>query len=81
VEKEIKMGREKYWDELDDSGKIERLRGIVKEQQRFIEKMVKYFDKLIDHDHLNGKMIARIRHPNEESYGSPHHRKYRDEYF
>jgi len=82
MDKELKASREKHWDELDDLGKIERLRSVVKDQQRVIARMANYIDLLINHEHLDGKMVQPIRHPNAESYGSVYyHKKRGDDWF
>jgi len=68
--------RDKDWKELDDQGKIERLRLVLRNQEALIERMGKYLTELIEHDHIDGKMVKRIDHPGSESYGSFHYRKY-----
>lgn len=74
--------REKYWNELDDSQKIERFRQVVKEQQRVIEKMATFLDQLISHEHLNGRIVHPIEHPNQETYGRLYYKRQRsDEWF
>lgn len=73
--------REKYWEELDADGKIERCRKVIKEQQKIIQRMAGYLDKLVTHQHMDGKMVQPISHPNAESYGGFHHRKRPDEWF
>jgi len=73
--------REKHWKELGDQGRIERLRQVVKNQEAFIERMAKYLTELIEHDHIDGKMVKRISHPDSESYGGFHYRKRDNEWF
>jgi len=74
--------REKYWDELDDAGKIERLRQIIKGQENVISKMAAFLDQLISHEHLNGRIVCPIEHPNQESYGKLYYKRSRsDEWF
>jgi len=82
MDKELKASREKYWDELDDSGKIERMRSIVKAQDRVIARMADYLDLLVEHQHHEGKLVTPMKHPNAESYGSIYYRKFhKDEFF
>lgn len=74
--------REKHWDELDDPGRIERLRQVIKDQERLIRGMAEYLNLLIGHEHLDGKMVKQISPPNSESYGGFHYHKNRsDEWF
>ena len=73
--------REKHWEELDDSGKIARLRKVIKQQEAFISRMAGYLDKLITHQHVDGKLMQPIDHPNSESYGGFNYRKRSDEWF
>jgi len=75
MEKELKVSREKHWIELADSEKIERLRQVVKDQERVLVKMATYIDNLVDHNHFEGEIVRRIPHPNSESYGSIYYRK------
>jgi hypothetical protein len=56
--------RDLSWSELDDAGKIERLKEVTIWQYYVIQKMSDYMNKLINHD----KMFNPIEHPNAESY-------------
>jgi hypothetical protein len=47
-------GREKYWDELDDKDKIERMRRIVKAQSREVQELQDTIRKLRNHLHYTG---------------------------
>jgi len=78
---ENKASRESSWDELDEAGKIKRMRRVIKEQNSTITRMTKYLNLLIDHDHLNGKLVSNIKHPNSESYGDFHFGERSDEWF
>ena len=78
---DTKPMREAYWEKLDDPGKIERLRRIIKDQERLLNRVTKYLNQLIDHEHLDGKMVQQISHPNAESYGGFSQIKRRDEWF
>ena len=74
--------REKYWSELSDPEKIERLRDVIKNLERAIEKMASYLDKLVGHQHLDGRLYKPIEHPNAESYGSIYYQRHKhDEWF
>ncbi len=61
--------REKYWEELTDQEKIERLRFTIKQQQGFINRMAEFLEQLIDHDHLNNKIISEIKKPYKDEEG------------
>ena len=74
--------REKYWNELDDAGKIERLRNIIKNQETAISKIADVLDRLISHEHLNGRIVHPIELANQESYGKLYYKRSRsDEWF
>ena len=60
--------REKYWKELTDQEKIERLRFTIKQQQGFINDMARHLEQLVNHDHLNNKIVFRIKELNEYNY-------------
>ena len=82
VEKMNAPGREKYWVELDDAGKIERLRNVIKEHERAISKIADVLDRLISHEHLNGRIVHPIELANQESYGKLYYKRSRsDEWF
>ena len=82
LEKRNTPSRQKYWDELDDPGKIERLRQIIKQQESVIDKMAGFLDQLISHEHLNGRIVHPIEHPNQETYGKLYYKRHRsEEYF
>ena len=75
MDNELKAKREKYWAELNDSEKIERLREVIKSQDNILIKISGYLDQLIEHEHLNGNIVKKISHPNAESYGSIYWKK------
>jgi len=62
--------REKYWSELTDSAKIERMREIVKTQKRKMDELRTSIDALLKHGHNNqtGKMTL----PFPEYIGDPY---------
>jgi len=61
---EDKPMREKYWDELDDSGKINRLHRVVKDQEIVIIKMAGYLTELTKHSHLkDGRIVRNLQLP------------------
>jgi hypothetical protein len=64
-----KAVRDKKWSEMNDQQRIESLQIELVRTQRHLKYLSTYVNKLIEHEHLNGKMVARIGHPNEESYG------------
>ena len=61
-DKECLPCREKYWIELSDSEKIERMREIVKSQKRIIERMDVCLAKLEKHYHQNYQILIRYDH-------------------
>ena len=73
--------REKHWEELDADGKIERCRRVIKQQEALLPGMARYLNALITHQHVDGKMMQPIDHPNSESYGGFNYRKRSDEWF
>jgi len=74
-------GREKDWKELDDQGKIERLRLVLKNQEALIVRMGHYLTELVEHDHVDGKMVKKIGPPGAESCGGFYYRKRDREWF
>lgn len=73
--------RDKHWEELDADGKIERCRRVIKEQENIIRHLNDYVNRLIGHEHLNGKIVQPIGHPNAESTGGFYYRKRSDGWF
>jgi len=57
----------RMWHELSDDEKIERLHGIVKDQQRVINRQSEFLDSLIGHEHVNGHIMKRVSDPGGES--------------
>lgn len=64
--------REKYWNELLDSEKIERMRGIVLQQGRELALLRKAVDMLVTHTHdASGSPAVGIRdHLREELHNN-----------
>ena len=55
------ISREKNWDELDDSQKIERMRSQVKLMRNMLEDVIKNTENLLQHSHgLNGNLLVPI---------------------
>ena len=54
-------GREKYWSEAEDSEKIERMRGIVKQQANDIRRLSSIVDKLQAHGHSDVGVVIPLR--------------------
>jgi hypothetical protein len=48
--------REKYWEELTDSEKIERMRGVIKSYRDEVSRMQSVIRKLTRHKHNNSNM-------------------------
>lgn len=65
----IKPMRRKYWSEMEDKERIVKLQEELTRTQEALERLSNYVSKLMDHEHLNGRMVIRLGHPNEESYG------------
>ncbi len=56
-------GREKYWSELDDKEKIERLRQIVKQHQNELRRLSASVEVLMNHEHgKSGQILSPVRH-------------------
>lgn len=79
--KDAGASREKPWKDLDDPGRIERLRQVVNNQEALIVRMASYLTELVEHQHVDGKMVKRIGHPDSENYGGFHYRKRDREWF
>ena len=62
-EENEKCAREKYWSELDDTGKCERLRQQVKNQQQAIDLLHESVSKLIVHLHRKTQIVIPIDAP------------------
>ena len=66
------LSREKYWKELSDTEKIERMRLIIKSQGREIESLSRLISKIEKrfrfHNHLDSKVVVDIERDNFE-YG------------
>jgi len=58
---EIAASREKYWDELDDSEKIERMRDEVKKLRRSLASTNRRLSSLMRHSHdTSGGIVVPI---------------------
>ena len=58
--------REKYWSELDDASKIERLREYAQRVDRLTERIGDLEDQLKNHKHLDGELVVPMRRLNME---------------
>lgn len=58
LQSDAKAVREKYWDELDDKGKIERMRDIVKDMKRDLEVIKTSVQYLNEHQHIADKIVV-----------------------
>ena len=65
----VKAMRNKKWSEMTDPERIISLQKELIRTQRHLKNLSTYVNRLIGHDHLNGKLVNRIEQPNEESYG------------
>lgn len=61
--------RKKYWSELIDSERIVKLQDELIRTQRKLSDICHYVERIMEHDHLNGRLVTRVRNPNEESCG------------
>lgn len=52
--------RKKYWSELTDSERIERMRKIIKGQDTTISRLQKEIVRLLSHKHLNGAIVVNL---------------------
>ena len=62
--------REPYWDECDDSGKIERMRRIVKQMECRIRTLEHIVSRLKEHDHINGKIFCKMETLAQQVYSN-----------
>jgi hypothetical protein len=70
VEDCTKPMRRKYWSEMEDKDRIVKLQEELTRTQEALDRLSNYVSKLMGHEHLNGRMVVRLGHPNEEeSYG------------
>lgn len=71
--------REKYWDELTDTQKIERMRSIVKSMQYQLQTAVATIDKLTNHQHnmQNGEIVVPLKDNRYGAEESP--RRFKDD--
>jgi len=61
--------RDKYWYEMDDKEKIEKLMRELERTQFKVQDLSKLVSRLYEHEHASdGHMVAKIKVPGEESY-------------
>jgi hemerythrin superfamily protein len=65
-----KSFRNKTWLEMDKDEHIEKLRQELVRTQRHLEIISRYMSKLIEHDHMDGRIVTRLERFNEESCGN-----------
>jgi len=70
-----KCSREKYWEELSDSEKIERTRIEVKRLKSTIVRMTNIIYKLKKHSHNDKQILV----PMSDDGGEPEERSFRNE--
>jgi len=58
---EIKTKQQKYWSELSESEKIERMREQIKNLQQSIRGLENSIRNLSEHNHLNNEIVMPIR--------------------
>ena len=58
---DLSASREKYWSELTDQEKIERMRKIVKQGQREQQELRNFIEALLGHAHaLDGSLMRKF---------------------
>lgn len=65
AEKELRTCREKYWSELTEAEKVERMRSEVKRMSYAVMRLNRAVDNLLNHTHV-GEMVYM---PLRERYG------------
>lgn len=71
-----KASREKNWSEMTSEERIDKLERELEQTQKALKRALEYLTKLIDHKHLDGRMVSVIEHPGSESFGGFHFRCY-----
>ena len=68
-----KVYREKYWNEIDSAGKIERMREVVKRMENRVVNLEKTVNGLRSHNHIGNKVFYELEsfYSFAESLGSP----------
>ena len=79
-EQQDKANREKYWEELSDSEKIERTRQEVKKLQKTVDRMFSIIYNLRNHSH-NDKQILVPMNFGDNYNNNPKLNRNNDEYF
>jgi len=57
--------RDKYWLEINDSEKIERMRNEVKILQNIVKKQTNFINKLLKHSHNNNQILTPLNEDDE----------------
>lgn len=60
-------GRPKTWDELDDKLKIEHLKGNIRSLANAVVQLDKLVAKLLQHNHVDGRINIPFGNPNHEA--------------
>jgi hypothetical protein len=60
--------REKYWYEMEDKQKIEKLQFELERTQNHLKTVSELVEKLYHHEHLDDHMVSRIGVPGAEQY-------------
>ena len=55
-----KVYREKYWNEIDSAGKIERMREVVKRMENRVVNLEKTVGSLRSHDHMGNEIVCKL---------------------
>ena len=83
VDESMKMssGRETYWSELDIEGRIERTRMEVKRMQHLLEEVLKLFEQLRHHVHVEGDIAYKSSSSGVERFSRVSDPSRKDVYF
>jgi hypothetical protein len=60
VMEESKPFRHKKWNEMDDKERIQKLSTELARTQEHLDRMSRILDQLLQHEHLNGKLVKRL---------------------
>jgi hypothetical protein len=53
--------REKYWSEIDESEKVERIRREVKTLIMRVDRLMNKMERIESHSHLDGELVVPLR--------------------
>ena len=68
--------REKYFVEMDDTQRIQKLSDELLRTQRKVEELCLIIECLLHHDHIDSKIMVEFKNPNEVNDRSIYFRPY-----